>query len=155
MPQLRNGVRAMPDRLLIRDGVLAMPAGPTRGDILCEGGRIVAIGREVVADGATKFDAEGLVVGPGLVDVHVHGGGGHAFFTRDISRIAAYSGWAPRNGVTSYLISTVGRDDQDTTAIFRALAPAIGGGPGAEPLGFHMEGPFINPVRNGAFPPGM
>jgi N-acetylglucosamine-6-phosphate deacetylase len=145
----------MPDRLLIRNGVLALPSGPARGDILCEGGRIVAIGREVVAQGATEFNAEGLNVGPGLVDVHVHGGGGHSFFTRDISRIAAYSAWAPRNGVTSYLISTVGRDDEDTWAIFHALAPAIGGGPGAEPLGFHMEGPFINPARMGAFPPGM
>jgi len=145
----------MPERLLIRNGVLALPSGLSRGDVLAEGRRIVAVGRGLVADGARVFEADGLTVGPGFVDVHCHGGGGHSFFTRDISRVADYSAWAPRNGVTSYLISTCGRDDEDTTAIFRALAQSIGGGPGAEPLGFHLEGPFINPLRNGAFPPNM
>lgn len=145
----------MPERLLIRNGVLALPSGLSRGDVLTEGRRIVALGRNLVADGARVVDAKGMTVGPGFVDVHCHGGGGHSFFTRDISRIAAYSAWAPRNGVTSYLISTCGRDDEDTTAMFKALARSVGGGPGAEPLGFHLEGPFINPLRNGAFPPNM
>lgn len=126
-----------------------------RGDLLCEGGRIVAIGRHLDAPDADVFDATNLTVGPGFIDVHVHGGGGHSFFTRDESRIAAYADWAPRNGVTSFLVSTVGTDADDTVAILEALASAIGMGTGAEPLGFHLEGPFINPARHGAFPPDM
>ena len=145
----------MNGRLLIRSGVLALPAGPHHADLLCEGGRIVAIGRELDAPGVPEFEASGLTVGPGLIDVHVHGGGGHSFFTRDAARVNAYAEWAPRNGVTSFLVSTVGQDAGDTAAIFRALAPVVGSAGGAEALGFHMEGPFINPVRHGAFPPGM
>jgi N-acetylglucosamine-6-phosphate deacetylase len=135
--------------------VLALPSGPSRADILCLGGRIVAIGRELTAGDATVLDASGLTVGPGLIDVHVHGGGGHSFFTSDSAHLTAYQEWAPRNGVTSFLVSTVGRDAEETEAMFMGLMPLVGTTAGAEVLGFHMEGPFINPLRQGAFPKEM
>ncbi|MGH2632389.1 MAG: N-acetylglucosamine-6-phosphate deacetylase, partial [Tepidiformaceae bacterium] len=144
----------MTGRLLIKNGLLAAAGALSRQDILCDGPRIAAIGRGMAADGATVFDAAGLTLGPGFIDVHVHGGGGHSFFTHDAANVHAYAAWAPRNGVTSFLISTVGRDDADTLLVLWALAPAIGKTLGAEALGFHMEGPFINPLRKGAFPEG-
>ncbi|MGI8925659.1 MAG: N-acetylglucosamine-6-phosphate deacetylase [Tepidiformaceae bacterium] len=142
-------------RLLIRGGILALPAGLSRSDVLCEGRRIVAIGRSLEALGADTFDASGLTLGPGFIDVHVHGGGGHSFFRRDPDRIRAYSEWAPANGLTAYLISTIGRDEEETAAIFTDLASTVSSLPGAEPVGFHLEGPFINPARKGAFDPAM
>ena len=144
-----------PGRLLIRDAVIAQGSGPLRGDILCEGERIVAIRREIEAPGIPVLDAAGLTAGAGLVDIHVHGGGGYSFFGKDPAVVAAYAAWAPRNGVTSFLVSTIGRDPDDTTAVFAGLVPAITAGDGAEPLGFHLEGPFINPERKGAFHPRM
>lgn len=145
----------MSRHLLIRNSVLALASGPLRADILCHEGRIAAIGHDLKEPDATVVDAGGLTAGPGLIDVHVHGGGGHSFFTRDAERIREYARWAPRNGVTSFLVSTVGRDADDTVAIFSAIAPLIGETEGAEALGFHMEGPFINPLRQGAFPKDM
>ncbi|MEP7367809.1 MAG: amidohydrolase family protein, partial [Acidobacteriota bacterium] len=142
-------------RMLVRGGTAVLPGGLRRADVLIEGTRIVGVGEGLAVDGAKVIDASGMTVGPGFIDVHVHGGGGHSFFTQDASRVEAYSDWAPKNGVTSFLASTVGRDADDTRAIFRGLAPAIGRKMGAEPLGFHMEGPFINPVRMGAFLPAM
>lgn len=126
-----------------------------RGDLLCEGGRIVAIGRHLDAPDAEVLDAANLTVGPGFIDVHVHGGGGTSFFTRDAARVAAYAEWAPGNGVTSFLVSTVGNGPDETVAILEGLVPAITATPGAEALGFHLEGPYINPARHGAFPPEM
>ncbi len=41
-------------------------------DILIEGGRIVAVDKDVPAESATVLDASGKVVMPGLVDMHVH-----------------------------------------------------------------------------------
>ena len=146
----------MPEhQLAIRNGMLALPAGPTRADILLEGGQIVAIGRDLDAPGARTFEAGGLTVGPGFIDVHVHGGGGYSFFSRDPANVGAYAAWAPRNGVTGFLVSTVGRNADETVRTFRALAPTIGRTAGAEALGFHMEGPFINPERKGAFHASM
>ncbi|HEY4668584.1 MAG TPA: N-acetylglucosamine-6-phosphate deacetylase [Tepidiformaceae bacterium] len=145
----------MPNRLLIKDGILALPGGPIRADILCEGHRVAAMGRDLAADDARVLNANGLTLGPGFVDVHVHGGGGFSFFSSDRENVTGYSQWAPRNGVTSYLISTIGRDDDDTARRLTALAPTIGTRSGAEPLGFHLEGPFLNPDRRGAFYPSM
>jgi N-acetylglucosamine-6-phosphate deacetylase len=135
--------------------VLALPGGPARADVLCHGHRIVAIGRDLETPEAEVLDASGLTLGPGFIDIHVHGGGGHAFFTRDPERIRRYASWAPRNGVTSFLVSTIGRDEAETAATFGALGKAIGAEGGAEPLGFHLEGPFLNPARKGAFEDAM
>jgi dihydroorotase len=41
-------------------------------DVLIEDGRIAAVDRGVVAEGATELDLSGLVVCPGFVDIHVH-----------------------------------------------------------------------------------
>lgn len=141
----------MASRLLIRNGVLAIQGRPQRGDVLCEGERIVAIGRDIVAGDAVVLDATGMMLGPGFVDVHVHGGGGFSFFTKNPEQIASYADWAPHNGVTSFLISTLGRDAEETETVLNGLRPMVGRPGGAEPLGFHLEGPFINPIRKGAF----
>jgi len=62
------------DKLLIKNGRLVDPAtahdGP--GDLLLEGSRIAAVGENLEANGADVFDAAGLVVAPGFVDIHVH-----------------------------------------------------------------------------------
>ena len=145
----------MPRQLLIRNATTHLPAGPGRMDILCDGARIAAIGRDLEAPAARVIEAAGLHAGPGLIDIHVHGGGGFSFFGSDPAAVRSYAAWAPRNGVTSFLVSTIGRDAVETTAVFAGLRPAIGCPGGAEPLGFHLEGPFINPLRMGAFHPRM
>lgn len=62
--------------LLIRNGYFIDPKSGMEGkyDILTEGDRIRKIGKLLEAPGedCTVIDAEGLVVAPGLVDVHVH-----------------------------------------------------------------------------------
>ncbi|HUN43008.1 MAG TPA: amidohydrolase family protein [Acetobacteraceae bacterium] len=42
------------------------------GDVLVDGGRIVAVGPNLVADGAELIDAAGSIVMPGLIDAHHH-----------------------------------------------------------------------------------
>src|SRR5437763_361583 len=41
-------------------------------DLLIEAGRVKALGNDLAADGAELFDASGLVVAPGFIDLHVH-----------------------------------------------------------------------------------
>lgn len=61
-------------KLLIKGGRIINPAENTDtvGNILIENGKIVAIGSELTADGADIIDASGLIVAPGLIDMHVH-----------------------------------------------------------------------------------
>lgn len=41
-------------------------------DVLCRDNQIAQIGRELRPDAATVFDASGLILAPGLVDLHTH-----------------------------------------------------------------------------------
>jgi len=105
--------------------------------------------------GAKVIDGDGRMVAPGLIDIHVHGGGGFDLMTDDPEQVRGYARWAVSHGVTSFLISTSGRDHAEILRRLRALAPIIGKPePGeARALGFHLEGPYINPARKGAFDP--
>ncbi|HYM16397.1 MAG TPA: N-acetylglucosamine-6-phosphate deacetylase [Dehalococcoidia bacterium] len=101
------------------------------------------------------IDGGGRIVAPGYVDIHVHGGGGFDLMTDDPEQVRGYARWAVTRGVTSFLVSTFGRDHAQILRRLQALAPLIGKpGPGeARALGFHLEGPYINPARKGAFDP--
>ncbi len=60
--------------LVIRGGQVIDPASDRDeiADVLVEDGKIGAIGRLAPVDGANTFDARGLIVIPGLIDIHVH-----------------------------------------------------------------------------------
>jgi N-acetylglucosamine-6-phosphate deacetylase len=141
--------------LLVRGGLVCAPGGLRAADVLVRDGRIAEVAPNLEAPDATVVDATGLIAGPGFVDVHVHGGGGWSFFRRDPAGVRAYAAWAPRHGVTSFLVSTAAATADGLVALLASLKTAIGPAPGdAEALGFHLEGPFLSPNRRGAFPGG-
>ena len=123
-----------------------------RASVLCDGARIVAVGREIEDPGAAILDAAGLIVGPGFIDLHVHGFGRSSFFEPDEATVAAFAQEVVRHGVTAFLVSTAA---PSLDAWRRRLSlPLVVPEPAAEPLGFHAEGPFLSPARRGAFPHG-
>ena len=62
--------------LLIKNGYVIDPKSGREGvfDVLTEGQKILEIGENIIKpqEDCTMIDADGLVVAPGLVDVHVH-----------------------------------------------------------------------------------
>src|SRR6202140_3276816 len=61
-------------KLIIRNGRVIDPASRLDAirDVLVEDGRIAVIGEKLHVTGAEKFDATGLIVAPGFIDMHVH-----------------------------------------------------------------------------------
>lgn len=61
-------------KLVIKNGIIVNPARKQheKGDIVIENGKILSIGGTADTEGAEVYDANGLFVAPGLIDVHIH-----------------------------------------------------------------------------------
>lgn len=59
---------------MIKGGRVIDPANKIDkiADVLVEDGRIAAVGENLPSEGAEVFEAEGKIVSPGLIDMHVH-----------------------------------------------------------------------------------
>ncbi len=64
----------MTEKLLLKGGRVVDPSRglDERLDVLLAGGLVAELGRKLAAGDARVIDASGLVVAPGLVDMHVH-----------------------------------------------------------------------------------
>jgi dihydroorotase len=60
--------------LLIRNGTIVDPSQSldAKRDLLIRDGKVASIGAAIVEDGVETFDASGLIVAPGFIDLHVH-----------------------------------------------------------------------------------
>ena len=113
------------------------------GIVLVEEERIVSVGKrgEVeIPEGAQRIDAEGAYVGPGFVDIHVHGGGGHMFWQEPEQAAAHFL----RRGTTSIFPTLYHSLDKQTylESIERVKTTM---GADSPIRGFYMEGPYMNP----------
>lgn len=88
--------------LLIKNGRVLDPSQNLDriADVLIEDGKITAIGSGLQSP-APSLDAEGLVVAPGLIDIHVHGRTPGQEYKEDTSTLTAA---AARGGVTTVCV---------------------------------------------------
>lgn len=124
------------------------------GALLLEDGKIVAVGlaREAVIPADTPvMDAAGRIVAPGYIDLHVHGAAGYDTMDATPEALAAMARFFARHGVTSFLPTTVTASRAQTLAAIAAVADFQRRPPvGAQALGIHLEGPYINRANLGA-----
>jgi N-acetylglucosamine-6-phosphate deacetylase len=144
--------------LLITNARIAMPTGGVAGHVRVVGGRISAVtsladGRQRGNDDVDVIDADGRRLLPGFIDLQLNGGFGWDF-TADPATIWAVAARLPRFGVTAFLPTII----TSPLATVRHAQQVLAAGPpdgftGAQPLGLHLEGPFLNPLKKGAHAP--
>ncbi len=110
-------------------------------DIAINDGVISSIG-QTEEDG---IDLNGLFIYPGLIDIHTHGCMG--FDTMDGGSFSQMSDFMFKNGVTSYLPTTM---TVDIAKIKNVVKNYKNEAMGANILGFHLEGPYISQKFKGA-----
>lgn len=146
--------------MLLKGKKIYTSNGEINGGILIEEGRIKEI---LTGDKLTICPAENVIdvkdntIIPGLIDIHVHGGGGFTAGSSDISEVYGMAGYIASRGVTSYQPSTAGGLLSDIIKSLETLKIAIQNKDysGARMLGIHMEGPFLNAEKKGAFNPEL
>jgi N-acetylglucosamine-6-phosphate deacetylase len=120
------------------------------GLLFIQDGKIKAIQPDTGQDlaGMEVIAAPGTILGPGFIDVHTHGIGGVECIDGNPHDLEQMSLHYASHGVTGFL-ATIGGSRE---SIENGIHAVLGAKPtGANILGIHMEGPFMNRARKGAF----
>lgn len=124
-------------QLVLETGIVA------DGIVIIEGDTIASVGKAgqiTIPENAFHIDAKGAFVGPGFVDIHVHGGNG--FNTCFQTKQAA--DYFLRHGTTTLLATPAYSFDFDKfLSAIRSIKEAMQDAPTVR--GIYMEGPYTNP----------
>ena len=136
----------------IVNGKIILPDSIVEGRALLFDEKIAGLS-ETVPEGAEIIDAKGRYVAPGLVDIHIHGYLGEDTSDGSVEGIRKMAEGIVKNGVTAWLPTTMTVSYDDLRHAFdavRVLMDKKNNPKGAQIMGVHAEGPFINPSKKGA-----
>ena len=106
--------------------------------------------------GEELVDAQGLLVLPGLTDIHTHGAVRADFSDGDLEGLRRIQAYQAGVGVTQFCPTSMTLGLDRLGQIFQGLADLKDlkvedeASQGAEILGIHMEGPYVSPAKLGA-----
>ena len=134
----------------IINGHILTPQGWMKdGSVLISDGKILEItNSDLAVIGATVVDARGMYIVPGLVAMHVHGGGGSDFTeaTPEAFRTAAKAHLA--HGATT-IFPTLSSSSFETLGQAVSVCQELMKEPDTTIMGLHIEGPYLNPKMAG------
>ena len=118
------------------------------GYIVIKNGLIEEIKEGKYSGNDIVFDAEGKILMPGFIDVHVHGSCGIDFMDADVQDYRIISESMYEEGVTTFLATTLTSGFDSMLKVARTVKEAIKTTPNLG--GIHFEGPYINANHKGA-----
>ncbi len=111
---------------------------------------IVKISDDVNMDNVEIVDAKGNYVSAGFIDLHIHGSGGADVMDATPEALETISSALLQTGTTSFLATTMTMSTEHIDNALQNIQFHSQDVTGAQILGVHLEGPFINVSKHGA-----
>jgi N-acetylglucosamine-6-phosphate deacetylase len=152
---------SQPALTLITDARLCLPDGTERqGTVLLENGIIRSITPDPPValllnhEDVEVINASEKYLTPGLIELHFNGALGCDLNRTNIASVQKLLGRLPEYGITSALLTAITAPLTDMLSAIHVLAAVVHhqSPQHCQPLGIHLEGPFINPQYRGAHP---
>lgn len=131
--------------------VYAYGKGVVNTSLTVENGKIASLGTEP----AEFYDIpEGAVVVPGFIDEHIHGSAGSDAMDGTVSALETIARSIAGEGTVGFLATTMTQSPENISKAMSAVKEykSEKRSYGAEVLGVHLEGPYINKSKAGAQP---
>lgn len=126
------------------------------GSLTLDGDRIAAVAQSPAGDADVVL--EGGVLTAGMVDLQLNGAVGVDFAQADPTGWRAVAAHVAAHGATAFCPTFITAPVARQRAAIAATAAAVrdlADAPVAQPLGAHLEGPFLSPLRPGAHDPSL
>ncbi len=136
--------------LVFTEGTVITPTQRREADLVVRNGRVLEL-RESGAPCSSDehmIDCRGLYVGPGLIDIHTHGGQGHDFVSDDPQEIIDGCEYHLSVGTTAIAPSGLSVPIEEMRASIEATreaAPECA----SDILGYHVEGGYLDEEYRG------
>ena len=126
--------------------------------VLLEDGRVTSVSTRSASElptGVRILEFPGATLAPAFFDIHIHGAAGHDVMEATPEALAAVAGFLASRGTSGFLATTVTAPLDATLravdGLAKLIAHPIGDGL-AQPLGIHLEGPFLSHAKRGVQP---
>ncbi|NMB02335.1 MAG: N-acetylglucosamine-6-phosphate deacetylase [Firmicutes bacterium] len=145
--------------LIITNGTIIADRLIEDGTVVTIGDRIMYVGDKEEGERIKKaaiphvfeiIDAQGGYIAPGFIDVHMHGSGGVELMDGTTAAMDTMARFLAKHGTVAFLPSTVTAVEDKTRQVCELVANYGGVSDGAQVLGIHLEGPYINETYKGA-----
>jgi N-acetylglucosamine-6-phosphate deacetylase len=161
---------------VLQNGRFVMKGQAVQGDLYISGGKIAhfspregkiqakaSLEKETTlnAESYQTVDCQDALIGPGFIDLHVHGGGGADAMDATMEAYQQMAYTHGQHGTTRFLLTTVTASHEKLLQVSHVAKEWMGEmipsstkvdqkPKGALPLGIHLEGPYIAPAKKGA-----
>jgi len=112
--------------------------------------QIIEISDDIDHNSVEIIDAKGHYVSAGFIDLHIHGSGGADVMDATLESLETISSVLLQTGTTSFLATTMTMSHEDIDKALQNIQKNASKVKGADILGVHLEGPFINASKHGA-----
>ena len=130
-------------KLIINDAII-------EGKTLLYDNTIREITKDISLEGCEIIDAKGYYVSAGFIDLHIHGSGGADVMDATPEALETISSTVLQTGTTSFLATTMTMSPEAIDNALQNIQKNACVVSGANILGVHLEGPFINVSKHGA-----